>query len=65
MNEKTRIITESEWKEYQEFKDALNLIEIHTAAVGGTEKDMTDALLDIHGICFLALEKRHFGELDS
>ena len=64
MNEQSRIITESQWKEYQEFKDALNLIEIHTTAIGGTKKEMTDALLNIHGICFLALEKRHFGEVE-
>ena len=44
-------------KEIKDYRSALMAIEIHTAALGGDEKEMVKALLDIDDICRDVLEK--------
>ena len=38
-------------KRLEEAEHCLNLIDVHTASLGGTKKDMIESLADIYNIC--------------
>lgn len=58
MNEKSRIITEAQWKEYQELKEenrklrvALRSVEVEAAALFNYKEDMEDVIKRLENIC--------------
>ena len=58
MNEKSRIITESQWKEYQELKEenrklrvALRSVEVEAAALFNCKEDIEDVIKRLENIC--------------
>lgn len=58
MNEQTRIITEAQWKEYQDLKEqnrklrvALRNVEVQAAALFNCKEDIEDVIKRLENIC--------------